>query len=175
MSLSFSVRHPKIAVRLFIWFVLIAVTPIIGVLLMTSVANESTLRLAVAILSCGLLAVVALAAFLASRSISKPIERLIEHVNLVADGKLSQTIDVISKDEIGELGEAFNRMTAELEQANAAAEARVRSRTQELNETTALMRVLEEIASAANEAPSIDDAMRTALEQFGIALSGSTA
>jgi PAS domain S-box-containing protein len=166
MALSLSVRHPKIAVRLFIWFILIAITPLAGVLLMTSFVSESLLRLAIALLSCVLFAVVALAAYLASRSISKPIERLIEHANLVASGNLEQVIEVTSKDEIGELGEAFNRMTAELEHAHATIEERVRSRTQELNETNSLMRVLEEIAIAANEAPSIDDAMRIALERI---------
>ena len=158
--------HSRIALRLFLWFIAIAVTPLTGLLLITSFVSESSLRLVVVLFSCVLLAIAAFAALIASRSISKPIERLIESANRVAGGELGQVIEVTSKDEIGELGLAFNRMTAEINRAYSTVEEQVRERTDQLEETNALMQILQEIASAANAAPSVDDVMRVALERI---------
>jgi two-component system OmpR family sensor kinase/two-component system sensor histidine kinase BaeS len=67
---------------------------------------------------------VALAAFLSlllgilvSRALTAPLARLTRAAQAVEAGDLSQRVDVHSKDEIGELGEAFNSMTAGLAEA----------------------------------------------------------
>ena len=50
-----------------------------------------------------------------SRSLTKPIAELISSTNLISRGDLSHRIDVSSRDEIGDLAQAFNDMTADLE------------------------------------------------------------
>jgi nitrogen fixation/metabolism regulation signal transduction histidine kinase len=49
-----------------------------------------------------------------ARRMTSPILALQQHTQAVASGDLDARIDVRSKDELGELGEAFNRMTAEI-------------------------------------------------------------
>jgi two-component system sensor histidine kinase BaeS len=49
-----------------------------------------------------------------SRTISRPIRELTRATHAVSEGDLSQQVPVRSKDEIGELSRAFNKMSAEL-------------------------------------------------------------
>jgi two-component system OmpR family sensor kinase/two-component system sensor histidine kinase BaeS len=56
---------------------------------------------------------------LISRLLTAPLGRLTRAAQAVADGDLSQRVDAQSKDEIGELGRAFNGMTASLAEAEA--------------------------------------------------------
>lgn len=49
-----------------------------------------------------------------ARRATSPIEELQRHTQKVASGDLDARIEVRSKDELGELAEAFNRMTAEI-------------------------------------------------------------
>ena len=51
---------------------------------------------------------------LLSRTISRPIRELTLATHAVSEGDLSQQVPVRSKDEIGELSRAFNKMSAEL-------------------------------------------------------------
>ena len=60
--------------------------------------------------------VILLAIFIARR-ISIPIQQLTGLAKKVASGDLSQTISLRSQDEIGELGTAFNHMTADLKRS----------------------------------------------------------
>lgn len=63
------------------------------------------------------LAVAVLVVFVAlsvARSITQPISRLVTNTQAVANGDLTQTLMVESRDEIGQLSEAFNAMTAQL-------------------------------------------------------------
>src|SRR5262249_15338736 len=46
--------------------------------------------------------------------ITRPVERLAAGARQVAGGDLSARVEVLSQDEIGELAQAFNRMTAQL-------------------------------------------------------------
>jgi signal transduction histidine kinase len=95
-----------------------------------------------------------------SRRITRPINRLTAHAQKIADGYLDQTIPVESRDEIGQLAEAFNEMTgalkgnidakeralAELQDLNRTLEDRIQQRTAELQERgTALERSLDEV------------------------------
>ena len=51
---------------------------------------------------------------LVTRQITRPVKRLVEATQRVAAGHYSGTIDVTSRDEIGQLASAFNRMLIEL-------------------------------------------------------------
>ncbi|MCY8317720.1 methyl-accepting chemotaxis protein [Bacillus vallismortis] len=44
------------------------------------------------------------------RSITKPLKRLVQSSKTISSGDLTETIDIRSKDELGELGESFNEM-----------------------------------------------------------------
>lgn len=60
-------------------------------------------------------AVIALAlGILFSRSITRPIRELTRATHAVSEGDLDQKVQVHSKDELGELAKAFNKMSAEL-------------------------------------------------------------
>src|SRR5262249_12954807 len=77
------------------------------------------------------LLLVVVGALLVARSLSRPIVSLTRVVRLISGGDLQQTVPVVTNDEIGELSQAFNKMTADLRQIYATIEETVRVRTQE--------------------------------------------
>jgi len=66
------------------------------------------------------------------RSITNPILSLLKGSQAVAKGDFSQTIDVLSKDELGKLTHTFNQMTRDLDTSRNLLEEKVRERTAEL-------------------------------------------
>ncbi len=60
------------------------------------------------------LAVAALAALGLARNVSRPVQQLADHTRHVATGDYSRQIHLPRADELGQLAEAFNRMTAGL-------------------------------------------------------------
>ena len=94
-------------------------------------------------------------ALLVARSISGPIAGLTRVVRLVAGGDLSQRVPVGRRDEIGELGHAFNQMTGDLQGLYATMEEKVRLRTQELLASNAELARAREAAEVANQAKSL--------------------
>ena len=66
-----------------------------------------------------------------ARSISSPLGKLKEHALAISDGKYEEKIDITSRDEIGQLADAFNDMSAaiadEMERRETAEEAQRRS------------------------------------------------
>ncbi|MGQ5523348.1 response regulator [Chitinimonas sp. PSY-7] len=102
-----------------------------------------------------------------ARILSRPVSRLADAVDLVAQGNYQATVPVNGRDEFARLAHAFNAMNtavAEREKVNAhllnelerneeALEARVRSRTQELAELNAMLLAHErELNTARNQA-----------------------
>jgi signal transduction histidine kinase len=65
------------------------------------------------------LPLVLLAALLAARSISRPIIRLTRVVKTISAGELDRQVPVESEDEVGDLSQAFNAMTADLSRSYA--------------------------------------------------------
>ena len=66
------------------------------------------------------LAAIILAVFLGivfTRNLTGPLNELTQAIRAMAKGDLHQTVPVNSKDELGELAQAFNSMSAELDQA----------------------------------------------------------
>jgi signal transduction histidine kinase/CheY-like chemotaxis protein len=100
------------------------------------------------------LPLLALGALLAARSVSKPITRLTEATRTIAAGDRTFQVPVERDDEVGELSQAFNQMTAELAASYASVEETVRVRTAELARTTEALREAKEAAEVANQAKS---------------------
>jgi len=91
---------------------------------------------AAAVIMATLIAALAAAVISAvvTRQITRPIVRLTESALRIADGDLSQRVEVTSRDEIGILGRVFNRMAAELEALYSDLEAKVAERTRLLQQ-----------------------------------------
>ncbi len=70
--------------------------------------------------------------WLAARQIVQPIENLVKTAQAISTGDLSKQVEVTSRDEIGNLAEAFNRMTVQLRDLFGALEERVQDRTKAL-------------------------------------------
>jgi NtrC-family two-component system sensor histidine kinase KinB len=67
----------------------------------------------IAALACGL-AMAAVLAYLLARSIVQPVQSLTESAQQLGEGNLDQHVPVQSRDEVGKLAEAFNKMAAKL-------------------------------------------------------------
>jgi two-component system NtrC family sensor kinase len=100
--------------------------------------------------------------------IVKPIQKLVSATQRVADGDLSQMVEVKRRDEIGLLAYAFNRMTnslkesrKEIEEYNKTLEKRVKERTIDLERTTRLLQAeynrLDAIINSPNMGIVIED------------------
>lgn len=68
----------------------------------------------VVLISLVILALASLAAFIAARLLTNPINKLIEATRRVSEGDLTTAADVTSNDEIGVLAQSFNTMTDQL-------------------------------------------------------------
>ncbi|MBT3878022.1 MAG: PAS domain S-box protein [Candidatus Scalindua sp.] len=60
---------------------------------------------------------VAIVVLFVSRSISGPITQLTESTKIIGQGDLHHKVDIVSHDEIGQLADSFNSMTAKLKNA----------------------------------------------------------
>lgn len=88
---------------------------------------------------------------LATRRVIQPIEQLAASAEKVAAGDLSERVHATRFDEIGDLGRAFDHMTAELQRTVDELEDRVAARTFELEAATAAQRSLISQLEAQNE------------------------
>ena len=109
-----------------------------------------------------------------SRYITKPVNQLTQQAQKISAGHLDEHIAVRSRDEIGQLASAFNRMTqslrltmddkerarAELEELNRTLEDRIRQRTIELEERgVALERSLQEVRALGDVSRAIGSSL----------------
>jgi signal transduction histidine kinase/HAMP domain-containing protein len=112
-----------------------------------------------------------------SRYITKPVNQLTQQAQKISVGRLDEQIAVTSRDEIGQLASAFNRMTqslqlsmddkerarAELEHLNRTLEDRIRQRTFELEERgLALERSLREVHALGEVSRAIGSSLNLA-------------
>ena len=109
-----------------------------------------------------------------SRRITNPVKQLTEQAQKIAAGHLDEQIRVKSRDEIGQLATAFNRMTgalqvttsdrqralAELQELNRTLEDRIRQRTVELEDRgAALERSLAEVRAMGEASRAINSSL----------------
>src|SRR4030042_2707460 len=94
-----------------------------------------------------------------TRILLKPIEELASATEKIAGGNLSQTVQIRSRDEIGDLARAFNQMTLQLKDSRNDLEKKVEERTHRLEENiaeinnarTMALKMLENLQSAKME------------------------
>jgi signal transduction histidine kinase len=115
------------------------------------VARQRTVALLLGGLTLVLVAGIAL---VVARSISRPVVELTRTVRRVAGGELHHRVPVARTDEIGELGHAFNTMTADLQGLYETMEEKVHVRTRELEASNQELALARERAEVANEAKS---------------------
>jgi signal transduction histidine kinase len=94
-----------------------------------------------------------------TRVLLRPIEKLAEATERVARGELVQTVDIRSRDEIGDLARDFNQMTLQLKESRMDLERKVEERTHQLEANiaelnrarTSTLKMLEELQTAKRE------------------------
>jgi methyl-accepting chemotaxis protein len=112
------------------------------------------------------LLVVAVVGFFLTRSITRPISRLLEGTVIIGQGKLDHRVDVQTQDEIGELAQAFNHMTEKRRRALDAVREAVgqlaSSSAEVLASTTQQAAGAQEQAAAVSETvATVDEVMQT--------------
>ena len=94
-----------------------------------------------------------------TRLFLRPIEKLVAATERVAMGELAQTVDIRSRNEIGDLARAFNQMILQLKGSRGDLERKVEERTRQLAENIeelnrarmSTLRMLEDLRSAKRE------------------------
>ncbi|MFC1655579.1 ATP-binding protein, partial [Patescibacteria group bacterium] len=110
-----------------------------------------------------------------SKSISEPILKLHEGTKIVEKGNLDLKIDVGTKDEIGALGKAFNKMTSAIKKSRAEVERKVEEQTKEIvehksrleNQQRAVLNILEDVAEEKEITAKERDKINTILYSIG--------
>jgi len=117
------------------------------------------MRRDIILISLGLIGVGILFTFVLTRILLQPIEKLVTATERVAKGELAQTVDIQSRDEIGDLAKAFNQMTLQFKKSRDDLEKKVDERTrlfeetlEELNQTkTSAQKILQDLESTKKE------------------------
>jgi signal transduction histidine kinase len=116
-----------------------------------------------------------------TRVLLRPIEKLAEATERVAKGELAQTVDIRSRDEIGDLARDFNQMTLQLKESRMDLERKVEERTHQLEENiaelnrarTSTLKMLEEFQAAKRELELVNRELKemdeTKMKFIGIA------
>ena len=109
------------------------------------------------------LALSVMASLALARYMVRPINALREGAQAIAAGNLEQKIDVRTGDELQDLAEQFNAMTARLSESYAGLERKVEERTAELKETlqqqTATAEILRAISGSMTKTQPVFDAI----------------
>ncbi|WP_433214361.1 diguanylate cyclase [Dactylosporangium sp. CS-047395] len=132
----------------------------------------------VAVVVCAGLVAISVAWWLA-RSTTQPLTELAQAVERVADGDLGARVPVRSQDEVGRLGQTFNRMTREMQgyvQALTASRDQLRGQLGVLGDTLAgthdLDRILQVILQTATAATGAQAGVVLMADQAGVELRG---
>ncbi len=125
----------------------------IGLSLLKMDSQIDGLKRDILLVTLGVIGVGILFTLILTRILLRPIEKLAEATEMVTMGELAQTVDIRSKDEIGDLAKAFNQMTLQLKESRNNLERKVEERTHQLEENiaelnqarTSTLKMLEEL------------------------------
>lgn len=120
--------------------------------------SEERYGLFLLILLAAGIALPALVVSIGVRRITEPIQGLIAIAQQVAEGNFGLTIDAQTGDEIEELAQQFNRMSAELQESYSGLEKKVAARTKELAAHY-------EVTAAASSSLDLDTVLERSLDQ----------
>ena len=105
-------------------------------------------------------------ALAAGRDTSRRLTVLVHGARRMSAGELGLRLTTEGSDEVSSLGTAFNAMATDLSAMYERIEERVRKRTIELSKRTAQLRLLQTVATAANEAKDSEVALNAALQRL---------
>jgi nitrate/nitrite-specific signal transduction histidine kinase len=103
-------------------------------------------------------------AWLIARSISRPLVELVATAKRIAAGDLHRLAAVGPADEVGELAQAFNSMTAQLRDLIGDLEQRVHSRTQALRQRAVQLETSAKVSREITSILDINDLLRRVVE-----------
>lgn len=110
----------------------------------------------------GVLFVAVMTAVFINKAVNVPIKKLIAGTKEISVGRLGTTIDISSRDEIGQLAESFNQMSEDLKKANDELvewsnqfEEKLERKTEELKRTQERMIEVEKMASLGKLAATV--------------------
>ncbi len=122
-------------------------------------ARMDALKRDILLVTLGVIGIGVLFTIILTRILLRPIEKLVAATEIVARGELIYTVDIHSRDEIGDLARAFNQMTLQLKGSRTDLEKKVEERTRLLEENikelnrarTSTLKMLEDLQSAKKE------------------------
>jgi signal transduction histidine kinase len=131
----------------------------IGLSLFKMDSQINGLKRDILLVTLGVIGLGILFTLIMTRVLLRPIEKLAEATERVAGGELAQTVDIRSRDEIGDLARDFNQMTLQLKESRMDLERKVEERTHQLEANiaelnlarTSTLKMLEELQTAKRE------------------------
>jgi len=153
----------------------------IGLSLLKMDGQINGLKRDILLVTLGVIGIGILFTLILTRVLLRPIEKLAEATERVARGELVQTVDIRSKDEIGDLARAFNQMTLQVKESRGDLEKKVEERTRQLEANiaelnrarTSTLKMLEELQSAKRELEMVNRELKemdeTRMKFIGIA------
>jgi len=106
--------------------------------------------------------------WLVIRRATRPISQLTRTAAAIADGDLTQIVSIDSHDEIGNLAEAFNRMTSQLRDSIGTLEQRVTDRTKALATSTEVSRRLSTILDEKQLVAEVVEQVKSAFNYYHV-------
>ncbi len=124
-------------------------TAVVGaVVLVTSIEDVFSpiedMKSQIYLLSLVIALIAGLLSFATSSVITKPLKTLMKFVQKITNGQLDQKVNVLGKDEIAELGNAFNHMTEQLQRVEQSRQEFVSNVSHELKTPLSSIKVLTE-------------------------------
>jgi signal transduction histidine kinase len=131
-------------------------------------ARMDALKRDILLVTLGVIGIGVLFTIILTRILLRPIEKLVRATEILARGELVYTVDIQSRDEIGDLARAFNQMTLQLKESRSDLEEKVEERTRLLEENikelnrarTSTLEMLEDLQSAKRELEMVNRELR---------------